>query len=123
MENGKPVLNLSISGLVNNDRISRALPNEKLDIWQLSVKNPEPDILKTKENLYHFRQRVRILLEEIKAHYKEGTVLKIFSAMPVSACIEFGRLYLPKSDMPLEIYNQVDVETGFKYAVRIEGEL
>ena len=123
VENGKPVLNLSISGLVNNDRISRALPNEKLDIWQLSVKNPEPDILKTKENLYHFRQRVRILLEEIKAHYKEGTVLKIFSAMPVSACIEFGRLYLPKSDMPLEIYNQVDVETGFKYAVRIEGEL
>ena len=121
--NGNPVLNLSISGSISSERIYRTLPDENLDIWKFTVQNPESDILKTKENLYQFRQKVRILLEEIKACYKEGTVLKVFYAMPVSACIEFGRLYQPKSDMPLEIYNQVDVETGFKYAISIKGDL
>ena len=43
--------------------------------------------------------------------------------MPVSACIEFGRLYLPKADMPLEIYNQESIDAGFKYAIRIKGDL
>ncbi|MGN0196621.1 MAG: SAVED domain-containing protein [Candidatus Gastranaerophilaceae bacterium] len=92
-------------------------------MWELSVKNANPDILKTKENLYDFKQSVRKLLEEIKLHYKEGTILKIFPVMPVSACIELGRLYLPKADMPLEIYNQESVDAEFKYAISIKGDL
>ena len=50
-------------------------------------------------------------------------ILKIFPVMPVSACIEFGRLYLPKADMPLEIYNQESIDAGFKYAISIKGDL
>lgn len=122
-KDAEPVLKLSISGYFNDERVYNALPGRKLDIWELSVKNANPDILKTKENLYDFKQSVRKLLEEIKLHYKEGTILKIFPVMPVSACIELGRLYLPKADMPLEIYNQESVDAGFKYAISIKGDL
>lgn len=123
IDGAEPVLKLSISGSVNDERVFKALPNKNIDIWELSVQDPGSDILKTKENLYEFRQNARRILEEIKLHYKEGTVLKIFPVMPVSACIEFGRLYLPKADMPFEIYNQESVDTGFKYAISIKGDL
>ena len=124
LKNGaEPVLKLQISGYYNDERVYNALPGRKIDIWELSVKNANSDIIKTKENLYDFKQSVRKLLEEIKLHYKEGTILKIFPVMPVSACIELGRLYLPKADMPLEIYNQESIDAGFKYAISIKGDL
>lgn len=119
----EPILKLSISGSITDERIYKALPNKELDIWEFTVQNPDPDILKTKENLYEFKQSIRRLLEEIKSHYKEGTILKIFPAMPISACIELGRLYLPKADMPLDIYNQESIDSGFKYAISIKGDL
>lgn len=39
--------------------------------------------------------------------------------MPVSAAVEFGRLILPKSDMPMKIFNQSNTEAGFEYALTI----
>ena len=65
---------------------------------------------------------MRSLLDKIKQNYPEGTCLNIFPAMPVSTCIEFGRLILPKTDMPMNIYNQMNTDEGFKIALKIEGE-
>ena len=63
------------------------------------------------------------MLDKIKQNYPEGTCLNIFPAMPVSTCIEFGRLILPKADMPMNIYNQMSIEKGFVLALTIGGEL
>jgi len=113
-----PVLNLSLSGKITDERITNIL-GKNCDIWCINVKEPHGNIINTQGQLAEFKKQVRILLEEIKTNYKEGTILNIFPAMPISASIEFGRLILHKSDMPMNIYDQVDTQTGFKYALTI----
>ncbi|MBR4963853.1 MAG: SAVED domain-containing protein, partial [Alistipes sp.] len=46
--------------------------------------------------------------------------LHIFPAMPVSAAIEFGRVWMPKADMPLVIYDQNKERGGFYKTITIE---
>lgn len=113
-----PVLNLSLSGKITNERIANVL-GKNCDIWSMNVREPHANIINTQSRLNKFKKQARILLEEIKANYKEGTFLNIFPAMPISASIELGRLLLPKSDMPIKIYDQIDTKTGFKYALTI----
>lgn len=114
---GIPVLNISLSGIIDNRRIRTIIPNS--DIWTLTINEPNTDFLRTKIQLYEFKKQARKILEEIKSKYKEGTILNIFPAMPISAAIEFGRLILPKTDMQMKIYDQVDNQTGFKYALTV----
>ena len=113
-----PVLNLSLSGKIKNERITKVL-GKNCDIWSINTREPHGNIINTQSQLDEFKKQVRILFEEIKTNYKEGTFLNIFPAMPISASIELGRLILPKSDMPMKIYDQIDTKTGFKYALTI----
>lgn len=115
-----PVLNISLSGLIADSRIKKVIPNG--DIWTFTLDKPNTDFLTASNQLYIFKYEMRSLLDKIKQNYPEGICLNIFPAMPVSTCIEFGRLILPKTDMPMNIYNQMNTHEGFKFALKIEGE-
>lgn len=115
-----PVLNISLSGRISNDRIESKI--NQSDIWTFTIKNPNPDFLEAYNQLYIFKKEFRFLLDKIKQNYPEGTPLNLFTAMPISTCIELGRLILPKTDMPLHIYNQTNTSAGFELALTIEGE-
>ncbi len=116
-----PVLNISLSGFIADDRIKKVLPNS--DIWTFTLDKPNTDFLTASNQLYIFKYEMRSLLDKIKQNYPEGTYLNVFPAMPVSTCIEFGRLRLPKTDMPMKIYNQMNTDKGFSFALKIEGEI
>lgn len=114
---GTPVMVLGLSATINSDRITAVL-GSKISIWYLSVEKPGNDLLKSEHMLCRFRSAVRHAFDKIKSQHgcKE---LHIFPAMPVSAAIEFGRVWMPKADMPMVIYDQNKIKGGFHKTITI----
>jgi len=108
----KVVLNISLSATINNDRITNVLGDD-CAIYTLSIEKPFNDFLQSKKHLQDFSNEIRSLFNSIKANYNAQTPLHVFPAMPIAAAIELGRIWMPKADMPLEIYDENTVNGGF----------
>ncbi len=115
----KIALNISLSATIDNKRISSILGNDCC-IYTITIDKPFNDFLKSKSQLSEFSQTVRLLLNEIKSKYNDKTPLHIFPAMPVAIAIEFGRVWMPKADMPLVIYDQNKLRNGFLKTIEIK---
>lgn len=113
-----PVLLISLSATVDHSRIKKIL-GEDISIWEITIDTPNNDFLKTEELLIMYRQQSRIALDKIKACH--GCVdLHVFPVMPVSAAVEFGRVWMPKADMPLVIYDETRSKDGFYKTITIK---
>lgn len=99
-----PVLVFSLSATMNYNRIKKVL-GDNISIWEITLNmDPNNDFLKTEALLAEFRCTVRSIFDKIKSHH--GCIeLHVFPAMPVSASIELGRVWMPKVDMPMIIYD------------------
>lgn len=115
---GVPVLNLSLSASVTNDRITNVLEGD-LSIWTLTIPRPNNNFLKHPEILEKYRESLRLLFNRIKEVHGHNALLRVFPCMPNSASIEFGRVWMPKADLSLEIYDERD---GFKKAITINRD-
>jgi hypothetical protein len=113
-------LNISLSATINNDRITRVLGDE-CSIYTITTDNPFNDFLKAKNQLQEFSLEIRQLLNKIKSRYNAQTPLNIFPAMPIAASIELGRIWMPKADMPLDIYDENTNNGGFFKAIEIRN--
>lgn len=109
-------LNLSLSATIDNSRIRDVLGND-ISIWTLTIENPYNDFLKSKEQLRLFREVFRKLMDQIKSMHGHKNELHLFPAAPVSIAVEVGRVWMPKADLPLRIY---DENKGFKLVWSIE---
>lgn len=110
-------LNLSLSATIDDSRIHSTLPKENLSIWRMTIQEPNNDFMKSKGQLKLFRQRFRLLLDRIKACHGQDVVLHVFPAVPVSVAVEIGRVWMPKADLPLCIYDQNRKLDGFAKAL------
>lgn len=113
----KVALNISLSATITNDRITSVI-GEDCSIYTLTIEDPFNDFLKNKSQLASFSVAIRKLLNEIKAVHGSGANLNIFPAMPIATAIEFGRVWMPKADMSLVIY---DENNGFKKSIEIKN--
>lgn len=111
-------LNISLSASITNDRITEVLGDE-CDIYTITIDNPFNDYLKSKRHLEDFSITIRQLLNKVKAQYGEKTPLHIFPAMPIAKAVELGRVWMPKADMPLFLYDQNTANSGFSKAIEI----
>lgn len=118
---GSPVLNLSLSATINNTRISQIL-NEPLSIWTMTIKHPNNDFLKSRRQLQMFRTEFRKLLDRIKAKHGESAVICLFPAVPVSVAVEIGRVWMPKADLPIRLYEQNRNISGFAPVLTLENK-
>ena len=118
---GTPALVLALSATVTPDRITRVL-GPHASIWSVSLPTPHNDAVKSRQQLSDFRALVRPLLDRIKAVHGQTTPLHVFPAAPLSAAIEFGRVRMPKADMPWHLYDQVSARGGFISAFKISTE-
>lgn len=119
---GTPVLLLSLSDYVAEERISRVL-GENISVWEISIPSPSNDFLKSKHQLSAFRKCVRQVMVDIKRNHGNQVPLHVFPVMPVSCCVEFGRARMPKADMPWIIFDH-DVGTQeFCKSIEINGEM
>lgn len=105
-------LNLSLSATIDNSRITSILGNDT-SIWTFSIKKPNNDFVKSREQLGAFRQNFRQLLDKIKTKHGQDALLHLFPATPVAIAVEIGRVWMPKADLPIRIYDQNRKTGGF----------
>lgn len=114
-------LNISLSASVVNERITSVL-GEDCTIYTLTIDEPFNDFLKSKKQLQDFSIVLRKLFNSIKSKYDSKTPLHVFPAMPIALAIELGRVWMPKADMPLYIYDENTANSGFFKAIEILNE-
>jgi hypothetical protein len=118
----KPVaLILALSATVTDDRI-RAVLGDDVAIWSLSAENPHNDIMRRPEDLSEYRRLLRGFFDRMKALHGESATINVFPAIPNSAAVETGRVWMPKSDLPLQIYDQNRTLGGFVKTLTIESQ-
>lgn len=114
-----PALVFSLSATVTYDRIQKTL-GDNTSIWEITLSGtPNNDFLKTEALLSNFRRTIRYTFDKIKSHHG-CTELHIFPAMPVSASVELGRVWMPKVDMPMVIYDANKVKNDFYKTITIK---
>jgi hypothetical protein len=118
VRSAKVALRLALSATVTVDRIQRVLGDE-VAIWSITADKPHNDIMRRAEDLRTFRRLLRRMFNDIKAVCGQQAEIHIFPAMPVSAAIETGRVWMPKADLPLIIYDENARYRGFIPTLRI----
>ena len=112
-------LKLALSATVTDKRITDVLGKD-IPIWSIDATSPHNDILRNKDDLYKFRSLVRQCFDLIKAEHGEASEIHVFPVLPVSAAVEVGRVWMPKADLPLIIYDQIRSRCGFAQRIRID---
>ncbi len=115
--NGPVVLKLGVSATVTDDRIEAVL-GSKPAIWSLSADAPGNDIIRHPDDQASYRKLLRGLFDRIKATHGPAGDLHVFPAVPASLAVETGRVWMPKADLPMVVYDQ-QPGRGFVRTLRI----
>lgn len=111
-------LKLALSATVNDERIKSVL-GEDTAIWSITCEQPGNDIMRRKDDLAAYKKLVRNLFDRIKAYHGEGVMLHVFPALPASAAVETGRVWMPKADLTMKIYDQNRTAQAFVPTITI----
>ena len=111
----------AVSATVGLDRVDAVLGTDA-DVWALQAVDARNDIMRRADDLLAFRRLVRRTFDQIKALHPRAREIHVFPAMPVSCSVEFGRVWMPKADLPLVIYDENRSLGGFQPAIRIESQ-
>lgn len=106
-----PVLIFSLSANAISVRVRKRLGNEA-SIWEVTADKPDNDMLRSEDQLAEFRALVREVLADINASSQADSI-KVFMAMPAACAVELGRVWMPKADKALVLFdknNAVDVD-------------
>lgn len=114
----KVALKIAISAHIADERIFNAV-GEDISIWSIESAAPHNDCLRYSNDLSEYRILIRKILNEIKSIHGENTDIHIFPAIPVSAAIELGRVWMPKADLALVIFDQNRDSGGFFQKLKI----
>jgi hypothetical protein len=118
----KVALKLGLSATITDDRIQRVL-GDAVPIWSVTAEAPHNDIIRRAADLRIFRRMLRRTFNEIKAVCGCEAEIHVFPAMPVSAAIETGRVWMPKADLPLVLYDENSRHGGFMRTMVIDSKL
>jgi len=104
-----------IHGLFSSLRVIRhgVRMGDDVAVWSLTAEGPRLDIMRRPEDLAEYRRLLRQLYARIKTKHGENATIAVFPALPNSAAIETGRVWMPKADLPLRIYDQNLQAGGF----------
>jgi hypothetical protein len=106
---------LSLSDSITDDRVQSILGMDTA-IWNVTHQNPNNDFIKNRAHLADLRNTFRTLFRQIREVHGQNTIIHVFPACPVSAAVEFGRSYMPKTDAGLILYDQNKETGGFALA-------
>jgi hypothetical protein len=114
---GAVALKLGISATISDDRIRRQLGSDAA-IWELCADAPHNDIIRSPEDQTAYRVALRRMFNDIKARHGDGVPIHLFPALPASLAVETGRVWMPKADPELLVYDQ-QRDVGFVYALTV----
>lgn len=116
-QKGAVALKLAVSADVEDDRIHQVLGGDAA-IWSITATGAHNDILRRPEDQADYRRRLRGVFNRIKVVHGQSTVIHVFPALPASLAVETGRVWMPKADAPLRLYDQ-NGGSGFIHAFDI----
>lgn len=102
---GPVALKLAVSATITDDRLTAVL-GDKAAIWSLMAQGAHNDIVRCPEDQETYRKMLRRLFDLIKAVHGPGVPIHVFPALPASLAVETGRVWMPKADPELAIYDQ-----------------
>lgn len=108
-KNKKAVLVLSLSASIR-DRINHYY-DDNASIWEVTVNNPNMDMLRSKRQQDTFKEIVRDLLTEI-SNTTTSDEIAVHMAMPVACAVDLGRVWMAKAHKALCLY---DYRHGTEY--------
>ncbi|MEY2831679.1 MAG: hypothetical protein RLZZ574_937 [Cyanobacteriota bacterium] len=114
-ETGIVALNLSLSGTIRDEEINSAL-DKPHSYYKITIANPNPNFLKSEEQLDLFKAEIRTLLRRIRETHGHDCEIHLFPAIPLSIAVSIGCILLPKIDPKIHVYENND---GFSYALTI----
>lgn len=115
---GQVALKIEISAQISNERITSVIGTDT-SIWSIAAREPHNDVMRYNEDLSAFRKILRSQLSAIKSTCGEDVVINVFPAVPVSAAVELGRVWMPKADLPMIIFDQSRGVGGFVPRIEI----
>lgn len=110
---GRVALNLSLSGVIHDAEIDRAL-GERVPTYTVTIAEPRRDFLQAQEQLELFRREWYALLGQIRSKHGEDCEIHLFPAIPVAIAVEIGRSLLPKADPRIIVYDADKEHGGFR---------
>lgn len=114
----KVAVNLSLSGIVQETEIERALGG-RAPTYTITISQPRRDFLEAKEQLELFRTEWYKLLSEVRAGFGHDCEIHLFSAIPVAIAVEIGRSLLTKTDPALIVYDHDKEHDGFRRIIQL----
>ena len=106
-----PVLIFSLSANAISARVRKRFGVEA-SIWEVTAEKPDNDMVRSADQLAEFRALAREALADINASSQADSI-KVFMAMPAACAVELGRVWMPKADKKLVLFdknNAVDVD-------------
>lgn len=110
-DRGKVVLLITLTQDIDETPINQALGDD-VAIWKLSSDYHNYDVIYKRQHLIDFKAKAREALDNILNKYGNEKELHVFPIMPVSACVEFGRLRTAAHN-PWIIYERRRDTNGF----------
>ena len=102
---------IGLSATVDFSRARAVIPGAP--VYRLSIAEPRRDCIGTKEDLARLRAELRSIFNTISQSHGRGARIHLFPAVPVSAAVEIGRVWMPKADLPMTIYDEHRDKGGF----------
>ena len=102
---------IGLSATVDFSRARAVLPGAS--VYRLSLDEPRRDCIGTRDDLAQFRAAMRSTFNMISQRHGRGARIHLFPAVPVSAAVEIGRVWMPKADLPMTIYDEHRDKGGF----------
>lgn len=119
-KSNKIALVIDLSACVMDDRITSVLGDD-VTIFHITILNPCRSFVTSEENQEKFIETYREALEHIKNLRPAPEAIHLFPVMPNSLAIKAGMDYMPKTDLPLIVYEQATQRDGFFEALTIGG--
>ena len=114
---GPIALKLAVSAPVDDERIRSAIGADAA-IWSLTIAETGNDVVRRPEDLQAFRTAMRKMYRDIKGRHGDEKAINVFPVLPVSLAVEAGRVWMPKADLTLRLYDHVR-DRGFMEAFTI----
>lgn len=111
-------LKLALSATVNDDRITSVLGADTA-IWSITCEEPGNDVMRRPDDLSAYKRLLRGLFDRIKALHGEGALVHVFPAVPASVAVETGRVWMPKADLAMKVYDQNRTAQAFVPTITI----
>ena len=105
-------LKIELSDSITDERIVKVL-GEDVSIYSINIENPDNDFVKSRKQIIEFGEKMKEAFREIKKIHGQDMVLNVFPAMPISLAVQLGRVWMPKADLSMRIFDQNYVSGGF----------